>query len=58
MTLTVSEIIDLSRFAGLTVDTDIDTELDTELTIEDCPAQGVLQDVNLQVLLGGLYRYL
>lgn len=41
MTLTIFEICDLARFAGLVVDERGIEDMDTELTIEPCPVIGV-----------------
>lgn len=44
LTLTVAEIRDLARFAGLMIDdttTPADDELDAEFTIVACPPEGV-----------------
>ena len=44
LTMTVAEIRDLARFAGLMIDdttTPDDDELEAEITVKGCPAEGV-----------------
>ena len=44
LTLTVAEIRDLARFAGLMIDDTTapsDEELETEITVKACPPEGV-----------------
>lgn len=47
LSLTVAEIRDLAKFAGLTIDHTTppdDDELETEITIAECPPAGILND--------------